>query len=433
MKKDVLVSLLVLALAGNVFAQINTSLWARAIWAPIVFDADGAVDSKGENVPGTGTVVGPDWGAPVNLCLGFKGQNQNGTAGFNVDLRMTYTYGSNTFGNIHPYNNVHLWTKPFTKKLRFMFGKYKIEEISGGLGNFIFFDQSNYRPEFYNEGAFESFKNNIGTLITYDYHGLYIGANLGATGNQDASTVDVFEHGIADNFTLGQYAISYTIPYIVNLKTQFHGGRIYAKDWKNLGDDQVRDYSYFQACVKLLTLGSIGGIDITGTIPLSYEAAAGTGINAVDAASMGTGTSFSSDMKINPGALLRVGLIFNPLHFFGFNTAVSFDIGSKYTSVNGNDNGTTGHILKINVEPQFNFSVLSVGIDCAFRWIGDGEFNGTTAKTGRSDIMIMPYVNKEFGGFGFRAGFAFDTNLRQSNGTIDKFRIALPIVVEIGL
>jgi hypothetical protein len=442
MKKKMFVTLFVLILSGGgggVFAQIRTSLWGRAVWTPLVFDRDGAVNANGERVPGTGSVLSADNGSPVLVGLKFEGQ-ANDKAGFAFWLAATYDFDSNSSIGVMPIENGYVWAKPFPVPLKLILGKFVVKDIYDSIGVPDFMDSSQFAMDYLADGEFADLANNIGALLVYDYKGLYVAANLGATGMAPSSSVRVFEHGIEDVFTVGQYAVSYTIPNIVTIRAQFHGGSMAAKDFKNPGDPHTKAYSYFQGYAKLLALGGLGVIDLTATFPLGFIAENGSMIDLNDAKSLGWAgvgtTSYITqfDTAVNPGMSFRMGADLKiPVsgYSLAIKAAASFALGNDYaTRINGS--GVTGHISKFNIEPSVDLGVLNIGTDFALRWIRDAEFNGQKRETGRTDLAVIPYVSKDFGGgLTLRAGTAFDINLDQSNGDINKLRIALPIVMDL--
>jgi hypothetical protein len=98
------------------------------------------------------------------------------------------------------------------------------------------------------------------------------------------------------------------------------------------------------------------------------------------------------------------------------------------------DKGAAGHTFIVNVEPEINFSgSFLVAVNAGYRRIGDGEFNGIKAATGRADLVVMPFMEMRFPSGSFRTGLGFYSNLYRNSGDTDKMRIAVPVIVEFSL
>jgi hypothetical protein len=116
---------------------VHFGVYAKAIWAPLIYRADGDGQSAGKppaysDEPGFGVGAGPGWDDTLGAALGLDvwGSNKDDNIGF--DLRLNVRAGD---GDVYTRDNTaYLWVKPMGEFLKMQMGMYRWDELRGKVG-----------------------------------------------------------------------------------------------------------------------------------------------------------------------------------------------------------------------------------------------------------------------------------------------------------
>ena len=291
--KKVLITFLLLAVAGGLFAQLTVGGSVDMIWVPFqaVNDGDDMMmgAALGRDAPGEG----------IRTQLTFAGQNEDNTVGFQVQPRFWPYNSALGFGD-----NAKLWWQPIPQ-VRLVVGKYVESQLIGNEWDFWFrrFTVGSYNAAVH---VFHRFDGN-GALLVLTPGDLTIGFNFpyGGTPFNNEQNSMYYEttiwpggsqQSIAPNFGTGaqefmrayqktQIAVGYKIPDIGLARFQFVGANPnVAADWDDLESIPYTSAINAMRLEAAFRLQAVEGLDldIGFKYPLPFNESAVKGWNAKD-------------------------------------------------------------------------------------------------------------------------------------------------------
>jgi hypothetical protein len=406
--KKVLVVLLILAVAGGLFAEVNISTWGRGMWVPFVTGS--SVDDKGTDateaddvkISGNGMNIGPNFGKPVRAGLSFSGTNEAGTVGYNLDLDQ----GS---GDIGVGDNLKVWASPIPQ-LKLTVGRFYEDKLRGG-GYTPWFDTVGFGDGYFNapDQMFSRRASLQGADIAVSVAGFDAYASFTVNGMNYTTAKD----GLMDVFKFGQYGVGYTVPDIVQIKAQYIGG-LYTGTPDEIPDSitgNQRDSwipirtqtNKIEFAAKILALGDLGVIELGGKYLFAYTQ---------------SGVTFTPGFQFRAGGNLNFGDI-------GVVFSGGFKGGDKYTGRTAGDAEITG-----SIEPTYNLADmgLTIGVPVSMHFSGDYTKHVNFGVRG----------TKDFSGLGLGFGVVAQIDLADDSPALVTGRhfkadplIAIPIVFDV--
>jgi hypothetical protein len=379
--KKVLVVLLILAVAGGLFAEVNVGTWGRGVFVPFATQDEA-----------NGMTIGPYWGGPVRAGVSFSGTNEAGTVGYNSDM---ITSG----GDVVMGDNMKLWASPIPQ-LRLTLGTLYEDKLRGG-GYTPWFDTVGFGDGYFNapDQMFSRRASLQGADIAVSVAGFDAYASFTVNGMNYTTAKD----GLMDVFKFGQYGVGYTVTDIVQIKAQYIGGlytstpdAIPSVITSNQRDDWIPIRTLtnkIEFAAKILALGDLGVIELGGKYLFAYTQ---------------SGVTFTPGFQFRAGGNLNFGDI-------GVVFSGSFKGGDKYTG------GTAGDAeIQGSIEPTYNLADmgLTVGVPISMKFQGDATKHVNFGVRG----------TKDFSGLGLGFGLVAQLDLAD-NGA--KPLIAIPLVFDV--
>jgi hypothetical protein len=376
-------------------------MWGDAGFVPVYHISTPENEAAGTDA-NTANAVGlaPDWGGyGPRLQFGAYGSDPNEQYGFNLEIHADWWWGSSdgVSTGIVPGENANVWIKPFDF-LTLKVGRYNEDPLRGKISPISFPDLVAYErdanpdwrpgvPFLLSKGEdaiFTRFQANRGAHLALEFGDLYVGASVGDSGSGWAS-----EEGLADGWSQIQVGVGYTIENVGLARAQFVGG---TKKWDDdtktaidkaeSGLTTLEAYNRIEVAFALTSL-PVGTIDIGAKIPLSYDSAEKTTVQAPFSASVG------GNLLLGPIDLVaRLDMDF---------------LGS--TKVDGTTT-EDGLVLVIAAEPSYKIgdSGITVGADVQFKLEGDSKTGDTENKDGKNSLGLGLWVGKAIGAANIRAG-----------------------------
>ncbi|MCL2410020.1 MAG: hypothetical protein FWC97_00105 [Treponema sp.] len=267
MKKITALTFVLLFLCGTVLSAqddwtpIQFQAYGQAIWAPLVFRAQGDLRDPSatdyQEGPGFGVAGGPGWENNINAAVGLRvfGNDRSGNIGFDFAIRaIPVIYGSDagSFNIRLTDNTAFLWARPFGNDiLRMQFGAYKWDNLAGQVGWLSGF--GGFGGGY--DDIFQSVESDIfGALfvlrpphtVPNELRGLTLFGSFGVSGgldglNPENQTVERFfaartRNALRNVFSTAHAGIAYELPDLALLRFQFIGGRYIwgrGEDWND--------------------------------------------------------------------------------------------------------------------------------------------------------------------------------------------------------
>jgi hypothetical protein len=454
--KKALVVLLILAVAGGLFAQ-EFSLGGRVDTWLIPFQY---IDRDGDALMGAG--LGRDTNNGNGVRARLFGEAKTDTLGLKIQLQF---YPTGTGAVVQFDDNVEIWWKPIDW-FQLDVGKIVSDPLRGKIGDGSWMDGvtvlSYNGDEIFSRFAGSGVNNGgsgaAGALASFKFGDLFIGAllpNLAPFGESPATARDPLTGAKANvyetaNYNNGanvlgrqyeriQFAIGYTIPDIGLVRAQYVGANAVASTGFFTGTASVSitapriEAAFALTAIEGLTL------DIGGKVPLpvkadsvdtwtgspKYEWKAGTGDWTAQAPyQVSVGASYKAS-----DALTIVGRVDGK---FGG----SYDIGTS-----GSEPIKFGPEINFHLFPTYNLGPVVLGLDFGLAWYGSYTYDGDVIGSSDAPLAGIPelnggiraggglYVQKTWGGSTIRGGLAYKAGTKV-NGVQEDAIFTVPIVFE---
>jgi hypothetical protein len=434
--KKALIVLLILAVAGGLFAQSapSFSLGGRVDTWFVPFQS---VNRDGDTLSGAG--LGRDNGGGVGTRARLFGEVAGETVGLRIQLQFFPFAGTGGTPLVGFDDNVEVWWKP-TDWFKLDAGKFVQTPLRGKIGdhwmdgftvgmkgvNDIFsgFDSAGVN----NGGA-----GNLGVLTSFTFGDLFIGAMIpnlrpfgsGATPSNPGGVYETVNYAngiseISDVYERTQFGVGYTIQDVGLVRVQYVGA--------------TKSATVAPRVELAFALTGIEGLvlDIGGKFPLSVAA---DSIKFWDSTDLKWDTP-TSDAKYQLNYRVALGVTYALNDKINLNGRVDAGFGGSYDSgISGIEPVKYAPEVNFHIWPTYNLGIVTLGLDFGIEWFGETTQDGkvleiaTVKQDGGTRVGGGLYVQKGIGGATIRGGVAYRA-AGERNGVKEDGVFTVPITLE---
>jgi hypothetical protein len=460
--KKALVVLLILAVAGGLFAQ-EFSLNGRVDAWLVPFQY---IDRDGDSLVGAG--LGRDTNGGNGVRARLFGEAKTDTMGLKIQLQF---YPADSTAAVQFDDNVELWWKPIDW-FQLDVGKFVSDPLRGKIGDgswmdgvtVMSYDGDEIFSRFKSQGLNNGGSGNAGVLASFNYGGLFVGAllpNLAAFGaaardpltGGKANVYETAKYGngspgngggsvLGREFERIQFAVGYTIPDIGLVRVQYVGANAGLSGGIDFSTPSVAAYTIYTPRIEAaFALTMIDGLtlDIGGKVPLPLKA---------DQVDTWTGApdykwdSGTGDWKAQAPYQLSVGATYKANSALTITGRVDGKFGGSVDSgVSGQEPIKFGPEINFHLFPTYDIGIVVLGLDFGLGWYGSYTYDGDVI--GSSDVPLAGYselnggvragggiyAQKTWGGSTIRGGLAYKAGTKV-NGVKEDAVFSVPIVFE---
>jgi hypothetical protein len=409
--KKALVVLLILAVAGGLFAQGFTLTGKVDTWL-IPFQY---INRDGDTLVGAG--LGRDNSKGNGIRAQLSGAAKTDTMGLKIDLQF-YPINASDDEVVQFGDNVEVWWKP-VDFFQLDVGKFASSTLRGKVGDGSWMDGLTVGSYGADE-IFTQFVGKAGVLASFTFGDLFIGALV------PNMTSNAFEVASADQWSGGkkgdvyetvnyddgknqfghvyeriQFAVGYTIPDIGLVRAQYVGANASAK----FGLYPFADYTWEVTTPKIeaaFALTAVEGLtlDIGGKVPLPVKLDSVEKWNPVDLEWKAENPNDKS--KAQAPYQVSVGAIYKVNDALTINGRVDTKFGGSYDfGISGQDPMKVGPEINFHLFPTYDIGIVVLGLDFGLAWYGATTVDGDVV--GSDDVPIPGSDGRELNG-GVRAG-----------------------------
>jgi hypothetical protein len=401
--KKALVVLLILAVAGGLFAQSAPSLTVQGRldtwWIPFQY-----IDNDGDSVMGAGLGRDSNSGVGPRARLFLEGKADN--LGLKIQLQFyptaILTSGSYNIAPIGFDDNVEIWWQP-TEWLKLDVGRFVSDPLRGkigdnwakaftapmanSLGGLTDQNADAIFSRFHSAGIKNGESANGGVLGSFTFGDLFIGVlfpNLLAFGADDGIYETVANPAIGTNIGTGaneflrtyertQLAIGYTIADVGLVRAQFVGANATINTTTNALTGPRFEAAFAYTGVEGLTI-DVGGKFWLPLNESSVQVWNSTDLKWDDGTALPDGT-YSNPVQVALGVIYKTG----PVNIIG-RVDAQFLGGYEGEPVTGTDvSEKLGPEVGVYLWPTYDVGVVVLGLHAGFRWYGKDETTTTVA------------------------------------------------------
>jgi hypothetical protein len=425
--KKALVVLLILALAGGLFAQEFTLNGRVDAWlVPFQF-----IDRDGDALMGAG--LGRDNGGGIGTRARIFGEAKTDTLGLKIQLQFLPVVPTGT-SPIAFDDNVEIWWKP-VEFFQLDVGKFVSDPLRGKIGD-SWMDGLTVNS-YGNDEIFNRFNSNgTGVLASFNFGGLFIGALVPKLTSFGASTAfgkgSVYETvdyasgtgEIGRVYERIQFAAGYTIPGIGLVRAQYLGDNVTLNTTTGTGTTPRIEAAFALTAVPGLTL------DIGGKVPLPIKGDAvktwnGTDFKWEDTTKTDDKSTLQLPYQVSAGASYKA----DALTLTG---RVDAKVGGSFdTGVDGSKPIEVGPEVNFHLFPTYDIGIVVLGLDFGLAWYGAITQDGDTYRGMDGGIQAGGgiYAQKTWGGATIRGGLAYSA-ATEVNGTKEDGVFTIPLTFE---
>jgi len=435
MKKLIAISVVFALVAGVAFADtangISVQGWGRAAFVPIrnvsapQTDGKTADGAEGENYAG----VGASWGGD-KARIDFRINGDSEFVGFQTQFSAENGIGIE--------DNMHIWTKPFGSDiLKLSAGKIsddtlrgKIGNLNGGFENFVMGNPAEEDQIFTRFGTYNLGDAPHGYMLSSaPIDGLYIG--LMVNGAQDpwwnGGVAGATPAAVAYQYM--QIGLGYQIEGIGHVRVQYLGGwsgtldptnKDQMKYFASYGEDEDGNPTYSDASGKRARIEFAFALTAVDNLLIDLGFRYGLPLEIKDATAYSDGIGISLGANFNADAL-------------GIGARVDVTGLSAYADGRGvkDDDSQDGMNLVFRLVPTYNLDAATIGLDVAFKLVGDGTAaNGDSKEDGYNQLGFGLFVAKGLGSGGIKAGLSYTLAPTNKDGAQGSGVFQIPVILE---